>query len=529
MAELEQKKRDIVGFLVARGMLVNATFLEKLKDEILVEHMHSQLNNDPDPERLIQCDLQINSSSQAGQAAQITQTMQTSSTKKTDQLQQIQQTEQIEKTVSTEQKEQNICSGKVNVLWEYQTDFRKRKIQDFVNYFNARYKLLERMLVQRPEMQNITSIARLINKQDKETVSVIGMVTEKRTTKNDNILAKIEDNTGQINVVFSKNKPEMMALAKDLVLDEVVGIVCSTGDNILFANALLLPDLPLQTELKKSPDEAYVLVLSDMHVGSIWFEQERFDRFLKWIRGEAGNEEQKEVAKKVKYILLPGDLVDGVGIYPGMEKHLTITDVHKQYGECSRLLKQIPEHIWLIISPGNHDVGRIAEPQPVLAKEYTELLWEMPNVIMTCNPAYINLHASEDFPGFNFLVYHGYSYDYYSQEVESIKNSGMHLSDRVALVMKFMLQRRHLAPSHATTLYIPDAKTDPLVIESVPDFFISGHVHKAAVTSYRGVSIICGSCWQAQTDFQDKVGHVAEPGKVPIINLKTRKIKLMTF
>jgi len=526
MAELEQKKRDIVGFLVAKGMLVNATFLEKLKNELLVEHMYSQLSNNPDPDQLINCDLsdlQTNSSSQIGQTGQITQTVQATQAEQTIPITPSDEIEQ------TEQKKPNVCTGKVKVLWEYQTDYRKRKIQDFVNYFNARYKILEKMLLQRPEMQNITSIARLINKQDKETVSVIGMVTEKRTTKNDNILAKIEDNTGQINVVFSKNKPEMMAQAKDLVLDEVVGIVCSTGDNILFANALLFPDVPLQTELKKAPDEAYVLVLSDMHVGSIWFEQERFERFLKWIRGEAGNEEQKEVAKKVKYILLPGDVVDGIGIYPGMDKHLTITDIHKQYEECYNLLKQIPEHIWLIISPGNHDVGRIAEPQPALAKEYTEPLWQMPNVIMTCNPSYINLHASEDFPGFNFLIYHGYSYDYYSQEVDSIKNSGMHLSDRVALVMKFMLQRRHLAPSHATTLYIPDAKTDPLVIESVPDFFISGHVHKAAVTSYRGVSIICGSCWQSQTDFQDKVGHAAEPGKVPVINLKTRKIKLMTF
>ena len=143
--------------------------------------------------------------------------------------------------------------------------------------------------------------------------------------------------------------------------------------------------------------------------------------------------------------------------------------------------------------------------------------------------ALINIHSSQEFTGFNFLIYHGYSYDHYAEAVESIKTSGRHLSERVDLVMKFMLQRRHLAPSHSTTLYIPDPKTDPLVIQTVPDFFISGHVHKAAVSSYRGVSIVCGSCWQGQTAFQDKVGHIADPGKVPIINLKTRQIKLMRF
>ncbi|MBW2973288.1 DNA-directed DNA polymerase II small subunit [Candidatus Woesearchaeota archaeon] len=483
--EIEQKKREIVGFLVAKGVLVDPGFLEKLKDEESVKEMHAKLEQNPDPEQLME------SASQ----------------------------EDISKKPES----------KVKVLWEYKTEYNKRKIQDFVNYFNARYKLLERMLVQRPEMQNLTSIARLINKQDKETVSIVGMVSEKRITKNGNMFVKVEDRTGQINVIFSKNKPELIELAKDLVNDEVIGIVGSTGENIVFANTLLFPDIPLQTELKKSPDEAYALVLSDLHVGSIWFEKERFERFLKWIRGEAGDESQKEIARKVKYIFIPGDLIDGIGIYPGMEAHLTIKDVYEQYEECAKLLKQIPEHIWLIICPGNHDVGRMAEPQPHLPKEYTKQIWDMPNVIMTCNPSFINIHSSEDFSGFNFLVYHGYSYDYYAQEVESIKNSGMHLSDRVGLVMKFMLQRRHLAPSHATTLYIPDAKTDPLVIETVPDFFISGHVHKAAVTSYRGVSIICGSCWQGQTEFQDKVGHEAEPGKVPMINLKTRKIKLMKF
>lgn len=485
MTELEQKKKEIVGFLVGKGILVNSMFLEKLKDKNIVEEIHSKLSSNPDPKQLMGY---------------------------------------------TNKKESTKNSlSRVKVLWDYKIDFKKREMQDFVNYFNARYKMLEKMIINRPDMQNMTSIARLINKQDKETVSLIGMVSEKRKTKNENLIVTIEDATGQINVVFSKNKPELFEQAKDLVYDEVIGISGSNGENIIFANSLLFPDIPLQTELKKAPDEAYVVVLSDLHIGSVWFEKERFERFIKWINGEAGNELQKEIAKKVGYIILPGDLVDGIGIYQGMEEHLTIRDIYKQYEECARLLKQIPQDIALIISPGNHDVGRISEPQPILSEEYAKPLWDLPNAILTCNPTFVNIHSSEDFPGFNFLIYHGYSYDYYAQEVQSIKNSGKHISDRACLVMKFMLQRRHLAPSHSTTLYIPDAKTDPLVIETIPDFFISGHVHKAAVTSYRGVTCVCGSCWQAQTNFQDRVGHMADPGKIPIINLKTREVKIMRF
>ncbi len=41
--------------------------------------------------------------------------------------------------------------------------------------------------------------------------------------------------------------------------------------------------------------------------------------------------------------------------------------------------------------------------------------------------------------------------------------------------------------------------------------------------------MISGSCWQAKTDFQEKLGHEPEPGRVPIVNLKTRAVKILDF
>src|SRR5574342_1336167 len=75
------------------------------------------------------------------------------------------------------------------------------------------------------------------------------------------------------------------------------------------------------------------------------------------------------------------------------------------------------------------------------------------------------------------------------------------------LIMKFLLKRRHLAPTHTSTLYVPDTKKDPLVIEKVPDFFLSGHIHKSVTANYRNTTLICGSCWQGKTLFQEKVCH----------------------
>jgi len=415
----------------------------------------------------------------------------------------------------------------VEVLFSYNEESKKREIQDFVFYFNARYKSIEKILRHRQELQNILSINRILGKKEKENVSLIGIVKDKQTTSNGNIILEMEDITGSIKILISKNKSELFDLSKDIVLDEIIGVVGVSGDNIVFANNIIWPEIPLTKELKKSPDECYAVVISDIHVGSDMFLVEKFNHFLKWINGKIGNEKQKDIASKVKYIIIVGDLVDGVGIYPDQDKELVIKDIYQQYEECANLLKQIPSNIRLIISPGNHDAMRIAEPQPVLYHDFTKSIWGLPNAIMVSNPAIINIHSSNSFSGFNLLLYHGYSFDYYVANVESIRNGGGY--DRADLIMKFLLQRRHLAPTHTSTLYIPDMKKDPLVIDQVPDFFIAGHIHKSSAANYRNVTMICGSCWQAKTPFQEKVGHNPEPARVPIINLQTREVKLLRF
>ena len=120
-----------------------------------------------------------------------------------------------------------------------------------------------------------------------------------------------------------------------------------------------------------------------------------------------------------------------------------------------------------------------------------------------------------------------YSFDFYVREVESIREFGGY--DRADLLMKFLLQKRHLAPSYTSTLYVPDTTQDYLVIDKIPDFFISGHIHKSAAANYKNVTLISGSCWQSKTSFQEKVGHNPEPSRVPIVNLMTRQIKILKF
>lgn len=415
----------------------------------------------------------------------------------------------------------------MKIIFSYKEESRKRTIQDFIGFFNSRFKSVESMLRNRRELQTLSSINRVKSKTDREVISIIGMIMDKQTTKNKNIILKLEDTSGTISVLISKNKPDLYSLAKDLILDDIIGIVGVCGKNIVFTNNLLLPDIPLNRELKKSPNEGYFAVLSDFHIGSINFLDEEFERFLQWISGKVGNENQKQLAKKIDYIFVLGDLVDGVGIYPEQNKELVIKDIYKQYEVCAEYLKRIPSRIRVIIIPGNHDAMRIAEPQPTLYKDMAAPIWELPNVTMLSNPSYVNICSTENFPGFDFLLYHGYSFTYYADVVESIRLKGG--VDRADLIMKFLLQRRHLAPSHGSNLYLPDNNKDSLVIDKVPDFFLTGHLHKSVIANYKNTTMICGSCWQSKTTFMEKLGLHPEPAKVPIVNLQTREVKVLRF
>lgn len=445
--------------------------------------------------------------------------------------------EQEKKEIVTEKKKiepnpkkvslSGIEPGRVEVIDSYDQEVGKKEVQDFVKHFKVRYEALKNILLARTELQSSISINRAKNRGQREKVSIIGMISEKNVTKNGNVMLTVEDPTDSIKVLISKNKAELLEQAQDFVLDEVIGISGNTGENIIFANSLYNPDIPLNHELKKSPDEAYLIFVSDIHFGLDLFLEEDFKKLILWLKGEYGTEQQREIAKKVKYMVVAGDVVEGVGIYPGQEEDLTLPDVRDQYKMAADFFKQIPEHVKIIICGGNHDAMRIAEPQPPFDKNIAPGFFEIPNMVNVSNPSFVNIHKSEGFPGFNILIYHGWSLPYYGDNVPSIRQKGG--MDRCDLILKYLLQRRHLAPSHGSNLYLPDPDDDPLVIKKVPDFFVTGHIHRVVAGSYRNVTILNSSCWVTQSEDQARRGIVPNPSKIPIVNLKTREIKIMNF
>ncbi len=415
----------------------------------------------------------------------------------------------------------------VEIIITYKNEPRKYEVKDFTSLFLSRYKFLESLLRNRQELQSVMPISRLLSKKEKEKISLIGLIEEINETKNGNIMISLEDPTGLIKVVISKSKKELFEKGKELVLDEVVGISGVIGDKIIFAEEIVWPDIPSNNQLKKSEEEEYAIFLSDIHVGSKLFLKDEFNKFLRWINGSTGNAEQKNLASKVRYIIIAGDLVDGVGIYPSQSEELEIKDIVGQYDEFCDLIKKIPPDKQIIICPGNHDAIHLAEPQTSFDEKFAPALFKIPNVTLVTNPALVNIGKTKTFSGFDILLYHGYSFDYYVANVESIRNGGGY--HRADLIMKFLLKRRHLAPTFRSTPYFPGHKEDPLLIKKIPDFFISGHIHYSKVAEYKGITMISGSCWQGTTSFQEKLGHQPEPARVPVVNLNTRQVRVLKF
>ncbi len=95
--------------------------------------------------------------------------------------------------------------------------------------------------------------------------------------------------------------------------------------------------------------------------------------------------------------------------------------------------------------------------------------------------------------------------------------------------MKLLLQMRHLAPTHTSNLYTPDPSFDPLFINKIPDFFITGHIHRVSMSNYKNITMVNCSCWSDISEEQEKRGLQPQPARVPLVNLKTRDMKVINF
>ena len=392
------------------------------------------------------------------------------------------------------------------------------KTTDFAKLFADRFDLLRNILrSQRRELAHVIPIKR-VKKSGMDEIQLIGIVEDYRTTKNGHIFLKLEDDTDSINTIILKSNREAFPLAEDLILDEIIGLIgkLSKNGDLFIVDNIIYPDISLNNRTHTSQAPIHAAFLSDIHIGSFEFMDKQWNSFLKWINGNLGNSRQKQVAGKIKYLVIPGDIVDGIGVYPNQDKELSIVDLYKQYEALAIELEKIPDHISLIIQPGNHDAVRPAEPQPAFDKNIQKLFHSTDSTFIG-NPAQFSLHSVE------VLSYHGQSLMDFATNIQRLRYN------EPVEIMKVMLQKHHLAPMYGGYTPLAPEHKDYMIIDRVPDIFVTGHVHLANLGEYRGVTLINASSWQAQTSYQKMLNFMPDPAKLPIADLQSGKVTMMDF
>ena len=399
---------------------------------------------------------------------------------------------------------------KTNVEYDFEIiqdtskkSYTSGELENLISYFKSRYEKLENILSKRPELRNYTKIADIDDFSD--SLTLILMVREIRSSKNGHKIVEFEDDTGNISILFSQNNEELFAEAEKLVRDEVVGVIANKSDDRGFAFGQQIINPGVLRVPKKNMDFGIVF-LSDVHIGSLTFLEDAFSRFIDWINCDYGTEEQRRVAEDVKYLIIGGDIVDGIGVYPNQDQELVIKDITEQYNEAARFLGNIRSDIKIIIAPGNHDASRVAEPQPAVPEEYAKALYELDNVEFISNPGVVSLD------GINVLIYHGRSFD---DLVMAVKDFTYEKSD---YLMEELLKKRHLAPIYGERTPLASELEDYLVIDEVPDIFHTGHIHVNSYRRFNGIHLINSGTFQTQTSFQKIHNIEPTPAEVPVIH-----------
>jgi len=374
-----------------------------------------------------------------------------------------------------------------------------------------RFSKYKQIMYDRQDSRKIIRISTLVQHTDQNEYKIAGLL-KSRNKLDKSYEIELEDESTDLRLLVTDGNN--IRKVESFLIDQMViaDIVFSKNVGRFIVKNCYSLDVPAEVfRSVEGVEPVYGVFLSDIHVGSKTFLNREFQDFLNWINGRSGD---LEVVSKIRYVVIAGDVVDGIGVYPGQEEELTELNLSKQYDEFAGLMVQIPKSIKIFVSPGNHDATRQALPQPPIFKRYAKALYEMDNVILLGDPCLVRLH------GVNTLVYHGQSL------VDIVGSSPGITFDKPAEAMKVLLKARHLAPTHGSTRVALE-EDDKLVIKTVPNIFHCGHIHTVQTLKYKGTLLVNSGTWQDQTQFQKRMGIVPNPAIAVVVDLNSLKVKMM--
>jgi len=318
---------------------------------------------------------------------------------------------------------------KIEILKTFPQEQKNITTENAIQFFIDRYEKIKKILNGRMDLVNLVSINKISSKSKK--FSIIAMVKEKIS---DTSSIVVEDLTGELVVRFQE---KISNVIKEIVLDEVVGLVCESSSEGITVSNVVWPDLPLSRDINKTKEEIFCLFISDLHMANPNFKRESYEKFFNWI---------SQTSYKNFYIFILGGI---------SSKKEDLEDFF------SRLPKD-SEKVFLR-----------ADADPDFEEGFN-----------ITNPSLINIE------GISLMLCHGKFIEKYSNiwpELPAEK------------IMLNLLRKRHLNPTFDSGTKI--SEHDYFVIDTVPDIFISGHFRNPGILNYKGTTIISNGSFITQPIF----------------------------
>ena len=386
------------------------------------------------------------------------------------------------------------------------------KVEAFRDLFLDRYKTIKRYVETNYDFQDSVSIETMVGNREKySSWGALGrsivMVLEAKKTRKGYLRLVVEDTSGEMDAMVS---PEVLERIGTIATDDVIGIEgqLSKDGGIFWVRHVVFPQMIKKDVSEDECDPVSAAFISDIHRGADNFLDKEWNKMLDWLNSD------DPMAQNIGYLVISGDIVDGVGVYPNQEQELDISDLYEQYQVTGTDLERVPDHMETIILPGNHDAVRLAEPQPVLSSEVQS---HFNHGHFVGNPCRFKISGKD------VLSYHGKSID---DMVMNLKEASYENPENA---MKQMLKRRHLAPQWGVKNQIASEPTHMLTIETTPDIFVTGHTHGHCMQKYQDVQLIVSSTWQGQTSFQKMVGFEPKPAIVSVVKLDDGEAATVNF
>ncbi|MBN2127496.1 MAG: metallophosphoesterase [Candidatus Diapherotrites archaeon] len=405
-------------------------------------------------------------------------------------------------------------SSNLKILTEFDVTNQSNssgKVENFLSLFRDKYTFLKGVLSKRSQL-NAKPLSRLSKVPEKSEFDTIAMIQKKWITKNQHIAFIIEDTETQCIAIISNQNAKLFEEGNKILLDDVIGIKGTKISNeMIIVNEFFWPELESRP-LTKPEQDLDVLIISDTHVGSKLFLEKEFNKFLNWLNCNDVSEKEKERIGKIKYLMMVGDNVDGIGVYPNQYDELEIKDLFEQYNKLEQFLLKIPEHIEIVMIPGQHDAVRRAEPQTAIPEKFFPEMSKMNNFHLIGNPSWIEIE------GLKTVLYHGASLHDLYDSLSFLSPLEPHKG------IIELLKRRDLMPSYGMrNPYVPEKK-DFMLIREEPDLYFGGDMHHVGYGQYKSCMVINSATWQKRTEFQIAQGHVPTPGIAIQLELTSRKI-----